>query len=137
MSTNSVPRPDGPPCRVKQKGGLQAVQLDYTPEIEAFYIICDVIYQTTNFNFRSKIPMDHPVLTVEVFFVVLEGEGSVVLPESDDGGDVLGVLVGEALHQHVLVGPARADLHPLQVEQLLEDAPLDLVPDDDDDWMIG
>ena len=79
--------------------------------------------------------MDHPVLTVEVFFVVLEGEGSVVLPESDDGGDVLGVLVGEALHQHVLVGPARPDLHPLQVEQLLEDAPLDLVPDGDD-WMI-
>ena len=71
--------------------------------------------------------------TVEVFLVVLEGEGSVVLPEADDGRDVLGVLVGEALHQHVLVGPPRADLQPLQVEQLLEDAPLDLVPDDDDD----
>ena len=72
--------------------------------------------------------------TVEVFFVVLEGEGSVVLPEADDGRDVLGVLVGETLHQHVLVGPPRADLQPLQVEQLLEDAPLDLVPDDDG-WM--
>ena len=48
--------------------------------------------------------------TVEVFLVVLEGEGSVVLPEADDGRDVLGVLVGEALHQHVLVGPPRADL---------------------------
>ena len=70
--------------------------------------------------------------TVEVLFVVLEGEGSVVLPEADDGRDVLGVLVGEALHQHVLVGPPRADLQPLQVEQLLEDAPLDLVPGD---WM--
>ena len=72
--------------------------------------------------------------TVEVFFVVLEGEGSVVLPEADDGRDVLGVLVGEALDQDLLVGPPRADLQPLQVEQLLEDAPLDLVPDDDG-WM--
>ena len=70
--------------------------------------------------------------TVEVFLVVLEGEGSVVLPEADDGRDVLGVLVGEALDQDLLVGPPRADLQPLQVEQLLEDAPLDLVPGD---WM--
>ena len=71
------------------------------------------------------------VVTVEVFFVVLEGEGAVVLPEPDDGGDVLGVLVGEALHQDLLVGPPRPDLQPLQVEQLLEDAPLDLVPEED------
>ena len=68
------------------------------------------------------------VVTVKVFFVVLEGEGPVVLAQPDDGGDVLGVLVGEALHQNLLVGPPGADLHPLQVEQLLEDAPLDLVP---------
>ena len=38
------------------------------------------------------------LVTVEVFFVVLEGEGAVVPPQPDDGGDVLGVLVGEALH---------------------------------------
>ena len=51
-----------------------------------------------------------------------------MLPEADDGGDVPGVLVGEALHQDLLVGPPRPDLQPLQVQQLLEDAPLDLVP---------
>ena len=67
--------------------------------------------------------------TVEVFFVFLEGEGSVVLPEADDGRDILGVLVGEALHHDLLVGPPRPDLQPLQVEQLLEYAPLDLVPE--------
>ena len=53
-----------------------------------------------------------------------------MLPEPDDGGDVLGVLVGEALHQDLLVGPPRPDLQPLQVQQLLEDAPLDLVPEE-------
>ena len=51
-----------------------------------------------------------------------------MLAQPDDGGDVLGVVVGEALHQDLLVGPPRPDLQPLQVEQLLEDAPLDLVP---------
>lgn len=51
-----------------------------------------------------------------------------MLAQPDDSGDVLGVLVSETLHQDLLVGPPRPDLQPLQVEQLLEDAPLDLVP---------
>ena len=53
-----------------------------------------------------------------------------MLSKADDGGDVPGVLVGEPLHQDLLVGPPRPDLQPLQVEQLLEDAPLDLVPEE-------
>ena len=77
---------------------------------------------------RNKENNRREELTVEVFLVVLECERPVVLPQSHDGRDVLGVLVGEALHQNLLVGPPGADLHPLQVEQLLEDAPLDLVP---------
>ncbi len=65
--------------------------------------------------------------TVEVDFELLEGIGSVVGTQSDGDG-VFAASVDEPLGEHLLVGLPDADLHLLQVQQLLEDLPLQIVP---------
>ncbi len=65
--------------------------------------------------------------TVEVDFELLEGIGSVVGAKSDGDG-VFAESVDEPLGKHLLVGLPDPDLHLLQVQQLLEDLPLQIVP---------
>ena len=66
-------------------------------------------------------------LTVEVRLEAAEGVGACegCQPHAHAGAPVV---VNEALHEHLLVGAARADLQPLQLQQLVEDAPLQVVP---------
>ena len=51
-----------------------------------------------------------------------------MLPQADEAGDGAGVLVGQPLHQDLLVGATCSDLHPLQLQELLEDPTFNLVP---------
>jgi hypothetical protein len=65
--------------------------------------------------------------TVQVLLKVAESVYAVVLPHPDRKTGLV-VVVHQALYKHLLVGPAGPDLQPLQLQQLLEDAPLKLVP---------
>jgi hypothetical protein len=78
---------------------------------------------------KPKVEERKKVLTftVEVYFELLEGIGSVVGAESDGDG-VFAESVDEPLGKHLLVGLPDPDLHLLQVQQLLEDFSLQIVP---------
>lgn len=66
-------------------------------------------------------------LTIQVLLEAAEGigAGEGLQPHAEAGA---AVVVHKPLDEHLLVGTARADLEPLQLEQLMEDAPLQVVP---------
>ena len=66
-------------------------------------------------------------VTVEVDFELLEGIRSVVRAEANGDG-IFAESVDEPLGKHLLVGLSDADLHLLQVQQLLKYLPLQIVP---------
>jgi hypothetical protein len=67
--------------------------------------------------------------TVEILLEVAEGEYAIVLPHANRKARLV-VVVHQALHEHLFVGPSSPDLQPLQLQQLLEDPPLQVVPAD-------
>ena len=67
-------------------------------------------------------------LTVEIPLELLERVGPIMPLQAHEARDGLCVLVREPLDEHLLVGAAGPYLHPLQLQELLEDAPLDVIP---------
>jgi hypothetical protein len=68
-------------------------------------------------------------LTIEILLEVAEAEHAVVLPHTNRKACLV-VVVHQALNQNLFVGSASSDLQPLQLQQLLEDSPLQVVPAD-------